>query len=122
MIQKPASFMPDHTSPSNVGEFISPIKAYFSPWKCVIRLLSSPVSRCLNMSGLPDGVALPLIMKDVHAWRGDKAKGERQKARDRLKATNRIRFMGLNCSKLFKVVAKLQLFFDICKFFSNFAA
>jgi hypothetical protein len=74
------------------------------------------------MSGLPDGVALPLIMKDVHAWRGDKAKDERQKARDRRIAKEIIRFMGLNCSKLFKVVAKLQLFFDICKFFSNFAA
>ena len=71
MIQNPASFIPAHTSPSKLGELTNPMNAYFDPLKCAIRLLSSPVSRCLNIIGLPDGVALPLMMKDVQGKAND---------------------------------------------------
>ena len=64
-MQKPAELVPDHTSPPLEEEFTRPMKSYRGPLNHRIMLLSSPVSLCFSITGLPSTLALPEIITEV---------------------------------------------------------
>ena len=65
IMQKPAELTPDHTSPPCDGEFTRPMNEYMLPWNHSILLFSSPVSRCLSITGRPSARTPPEMITEV---------------------------------------------------------